>query len=106
MSNDIVSLVSIAIIAAAVPLIVGMLRLRVADVVLLIGFGILLGPESLRIISVTPPIMLLSDLGLAMLFFLAGLELEQASVRGRSGRLAAAGWGISLLIAGIVSGLL
>ena len=106
MSNDLVSLVAIAIIAAAVPLIVGMLRLRVADVVLLIGFGILLGPESLRIISVTPPIMLLSDLGLAMLFFLAGLALEQASVRGRSGRLAAAGWGISLLIAGIVSGLL
>ena len=106
MSNDLVSLVAIAVIAAAVPLIVGMLRLRVADVVLLIGFGILLGPESLRIISVTPPIMLLSELGLAMLFFLAGLELEQASVRGRSGRLAAAGWGISLLIAGIVSGLL
>jgi Kef-type K+ transport system membrane component KefB len=105
-SNDLVSLVAIAVIAAAVPLIVGMLRLRVADVVLLIGFGILLGPESLRIISVTPPIMLLSELGLAMLFFLAGLELEQASVRGRSGRLAAAGWGISLLIAGIVSGLL
>lgn len=106
MSNDLVSLFAIALIAALVPLIVGMLRLRIADVVLLIGFGILLGPEALRFISVTPPIMLLSDLGLAMLFFLAGLELEQNSVRGRSGRLAAAGWGISLLIAGIVSGLL
>ncbi len=106
MSNDLVSLVAIAIIAAAVPLIVGLLRLRVADVVLLIGCGILLGPEALRIISVTPPILLLSELGLAMLFFLAGLELEQSSVRGRSGRLAAAGWGISLLIAGVVSGLL
>jgi Kef-type K+ transport system membrane component KefB len=105
-SNDLVSLVAIAIIAAAVPLIVGLLRLRVADVVLLIGCGILLGPEALRIISVTPPILLLSELGLAMLFFLAGLELEQSSVRGRSGRLAAAGWGISLLIAGVVSGLL
>ena len=106
MSNDLVSLFAIALIAALVPLIVGMLRLRIADVVLLIGFGILLGPEALRFISVTPPIMLLSDLGLAMLFFLAGLELEQNSVRGRSGRLAAAGWGISLLIAGIVSGVL
>ena len=106
MSNDLVSLFAIALIAALVPLIVGMLRLRIADVVLLIGFGILLGPEALRFISVTPPIMLLSDLGLAMLFFLAGLELEQNSVRGRSGRLAAAGWGISLLIAGVVSGVL
>ena len=106
MSNDLVSLFAIALIAALVPLIVGMLRLRIADVVLLIGFGILLGPEALRFISVTPPIMLLSDLGLAMLFFLAGLEREQNSVRGRSGRLAAAGWGISLLIAGVVSGVL
>ena len=68
MSNDLVSLFAIALIAALVPLIVGMLRLRIADVVLLIGFGILLGPEALRFISVTPPIMLLSDLGLAMLF--------------------------------------
>lgn len=38
-----------------------------------------------------------------MLFFQAGLELERRAVRGQSGRLAAIGWGVSLLLAGIVS---
>lgn len=105
-STDLLSLLAIAIVAAAVPLIVGLLRLRIADVVLLIGCGIVLGPQCLGVITVTEPIALLSELGLAMLFFLAGLELEQASVRGQSGRLAAIGWGISLLLAGLASALL
>ena len=83
-----------------------MLRLRIADVVLLIGCGILLGPQVFGFISVTDPIALLAELGLAMLFFLAGLELEQSSVRGQSGRLAAAGWGVSLLLAGLAAGIL
>ena len=100
------SLLAIAIVAAAVPLFVGMLRLRIADVVLLIGCGILLGPQVFGFISVTDPIALLAELGLAMLFFLAGLELEQSSVRGQSGRLAAAGWGVSLLLAGLAAGIL
>lgn len=105
-STDLLSLLAIAIVAAAVPLVVGLLRLRIADVVLLIGCGIVLGPQCLAVITVTEPIALLSELGLAMLFFLAGLELEQASVRGQSGRLAAIGWGISLLLAGLASALL
>ena len=71
-SNDLISLLAIAIVAAAVPLFVGMLRLRIADVVLLIGCGILLGPQVFGFISVTDPIALLAELGLAMLFFLAG----------------------------------
>jgi Kef-type K+ transport system membrane component KefB len=100
------SLLAIAIVAAAVPLFVGMLRLRIADVVLLIGCGILLGPQAFGFIRVTDPIALLAELGLAMLFFLAGLELEQSSVRGQSGRLAAAGWGVSLLLAGLAAGIL
>ena len=105
-SKELISLLAIAIVAAAVPLVVGLLRLRIADVVLLLGFGIVLGPEALGVIGVTAPISLLSELGLAMLFFLAGLELEQASVRGQSGRLAAIGWGISLLLAGVASSIL
>ena len=105
-STDLMSLLAIAIVAAAVPLIVGLLRVRIADVVLLIAFGIILGPQALGVIKVTDPITLLAELGLAMLFFLAGLELEQSSVRGQSGRLAAAGWAISLLLAGIAAGIL
>ncbi|MUH45093.1 MAG: hypothetical protein F2793_01140 [Actinobacteria bacterium] len=104
--TDLVSLVTIAAIAAAVPLFVGLVRLRVADVVLLIGLGILFGPSAIDLIRVTGAITLLSELGLGMLFFLAGLELEERAIRGESGRLAAIGWGSSLLLAGVAAAVL
>jgi Kef-type K+ transport system membrane component KefB len=66
-------------------------------------------------IEVDDSVSLLNELGLGLLFFLAGYELEQRAIRGRSGRLAGAGWlsslGISLIVvwglwrAGIVNDL-
>lgn len=103
MSEEFRSLLVIAAIAAFVPLIVGLLRIKVAEVVLLLGAGVLFGPQVVGWITVDSSIGLLAELGLGMLFFLAGLELEARAVRGQSGRLAAIGWGISLLLAGIVS---
>lgn len=99
METELISLLVIAAIAAVVPLIVGLFRLKIAEVVLLLGFGILFGPELLGWIEVDDAIDLLSELGLGLLFFLAGLELEQRAVRGLSGRLAATGWVTSLVIA-------
>lgn len=99
MNRELASLAAILIIAAFVPLIVGLFRLKVAEVVLLLGAGILAGPEVLGFIEVDGAIDLLSELGLGMLFFLAGLELEQRAIRGRSGKLAASGWFLSLATA-------
>ena len=99
METELLSLVVIAAIAAFVPLIVGLFRIKVAEVVLLLGFGIVLGPEVAGWIEIDASIGLLSELGLGLLFFLAGLELEQRAIRGQSGRLAAIGWGISLVVA-------
>lgn len=99
MSDEFQSLLVITAIAAFVPLIVGLFRIKVAEVVLLLGAGIVFGPQALAWITVDGSISLLSELGLGLLFFLAGMELEQRAVRGESGRLAAIGWGISLLVA-------
>ena len=99
MHSEFFSLLVIAAIAAVVPVIVGLFRLKIAEVVLLLGFGILLGPEVADWIEVDTTINLLSELGLGLLFFLAGLELEQRAVRGESGRLAATGWIVSLVLA-------
>ncbi len=93
------SLVVIAAIAALTPLAVGLFRIKVAEVVILLGAGILCGPELLGWIMVDDSIELLSQLGLGLLFFLAGMELEQRAVRGESGKLAAIGWGLSLVVA-------
>ena len=103
MSEEFRSLLVIASIAAFVPLIVGLFRIRVAEVVLLLGAGVVFGPQVIGWITVDSSIELLSELGLGMLFFLAGLELEARAVKGESGRLAAIGWGISLLLAGLAA---
>jgi Kef-type K+ transport system membrane component KefB len=102
-SGEFRSLLVIAAIAAFVPLIVGLFRIKVAEVVLLLGAGVIFGPQLVGWITVDSSIELLSDLGLGLLFFLAGHELEGRAVRGESGKLAAIGWGVSLLLAGIVS---
>ena len=103
MTEEFQSLVVIAAIAALVPLVVGLFRIKVAEVVLLLGAGIVFGPEVLGWITVDESIDLLSELGLGLLFFLAGMELEQRAVRGQSGRLAAMGWFLSLGVAAIAS---
>lgn len=103
MSEEFRSLVVIAAIAAFVPLIVGLFRIKVAEVVLLLGAGIIFGPEVIGWITVDESISLLSELGLGLLFFLAGMELEQRAIRGQSGRLAAIGWFLSLGVAALAA---
>jgi Kef-type K+ transport system membrane component KefB len=102
-SEEFRSLVVIAAIAAFVPLLVGLFRIKVAEVVLLLGAGIIFGPEVIGWITVDDSIALLSELGLGLLFFLAGMELEQRAIRGQSGRLAAIGWFLSLGVAALAA---
>jgi Kef-type K+ transport system membrane component KefB len=106
LKTELYSLLVIAAIAAATPLLVGLLRLPVAEVVLMLGFGILFGPEVLGWIQLDEAIDLLAELGLAFLFFAAGLELEKHAIRGRSGKLALTGWLVSAALALAVTGVL
>lgn len=99
LATNVASLFVIALIAASVPIVVGLFRLKIAEVVLLLGFGVLFGPQGLGLITVNSTTNTFNELGLGMLFFLAGYELEMVSVRGRSGRLAVSGWLISLALA-------
>ncbi len=99
LSHELLSLLVIALIAALTPLLVGLLKLRVAEVVVLLGAGVVFGSHGLHWIVVDDAIELLAELGLGFLFFAAGLELEQEAIRGRSGRLAGIGWVLSALAA-------
>jgi len=51
-------------------------RLRVPDIVLLIGFGALLGPHGLHVLERSEAITLLGAVGLLYIMFLAGLEID------------------------------
>jgi Kef-type K+ transport system membrane component KefB len=79
--------------------------LRLPAVVLEIVAGIALGPSGVGWVEVDEPVAVLALIGLAMLLFLAGLEIEFERLRGRVLALAAASFGVSLvaaLAAGIV----
>lgn len=103
---DLMSMLVIALIAALTPLLVGLFNLKVAEVVVLLGAGVLCGPHGLHWIVVDDAVVLLAQMGLGFLFFSAGLELEQSSIQGRSGRLACIGWLASALVAIAVAWLL
>lgn len=99
MLADLGSLFVVVAIAAAVPILIGMLRLPVPEVVLFLVLGVVFGPSVLAFMQIDAPINLISELGLGMLFFLAGFELERSALRGRDGRLAVFGWLASIGLA-------
>lgn len=99
------SLVLIAALAVAAPLAVRLLDpvIKVPIVVFEIVLGILFGPSLLGWIESTPFTDTLADFGLAMLFFVAGNEIDFTAIRGRPIKRASAGWVISLA-AGVGAG--
>jgi Kef-type K+ transport system membrane component KefB len=72
-------------------------------VVLEIVLGILIGPDVLDIAKVNTYITVLSNFGLSMLFFFAGLEVIEKRVSSRLLKLGTVGWTLSLGI-GLVLG--
>ncbi|MEV7604933.1 cation:proton antiporter [Paenarthrobacter sp. NPDC089322] len=101
------SLVLIAVLAVAAPLAARFLDrvVRVPIVVFEIVLGMLLGPSLLGWIQSSEFTDTLADFGLAVLFFVAGNEIDFALIRGRPAIRASLGWVISLG-AGIGAGLL
>lgn len=94
-----------AVIAPLLAALVGR-ALLVPLVVFEIALGMLIGPSGLGWVDAGSPLLgTLSSLGLAMLFFMAGNEVDPASLRGSTGRRALGGWGVSAVIA-LAAGLL
>lgn len=98
MEISIGTMVLLPLVAVAAPLLVRAVGVWVAVplVVFEIVLGILLGPSVLGWIEPDDFVTLLSDLGLALLFFLAGNEIDFRTIRGRPIGRAAMGWIISL----------
>jgi len=94
------SLVVVAAIAVAAPLLVGMFpKIRVPAVVFEIVAGIVVGPHGLKLVKrVDVPVQILALVGLAFLLFLAGLEIDLERLRGRLLRLAGLGFVATLAL--------
>jgi Kef-type K+ transport system membrane component KefB len=104
-SESFLTVVSVAAIAAfAAGLVADRLPLPV--VVVEIVLGIAVGPELLGLAQPDAFLDFFASLGLGMLFFFAGYEIDFDQIRGVPLRLAALGWLLSLVLAYSIGGLL
>ena len=98
--------VVLAATVAAVTVAVLPRRLAPPVVVVELLLGILVGPQLLGIAQADDFIQFFSDLGLGMLFFFAGYEIDLDRIRGRPLELGALGWAVSLALAYGIGGIL
>ncbi len=100
----IVDLVVIALAAVVAPVLAELVRrVGIPSVVLEIGLGILGGSAVAGLIKPDPTVSVLSNMGLSLLMFLAGYELQLSRVRGRPIMLALTGWLSSLVLAAVAA---
>jgi Kef-type K+ transport system membrane component KefB len=104
-SESFLAVVAAAAIAALVAGLVGP-HLALPVVVIEIVLGIVIGPELLGLAEADDFLDFFSNLGLGMLFFFAGYEIDFERIRGSPLKLAALGWLLSLALAYSLGGLL
>lgn len=92
LSQDFVSLFVIALAALLAPLLSSATRKRVPDVVWLLILGVIIGPSVLGIAQVSDSVHLLREIGMGILFLIAGTEINISQVRAKPGRVAAITW--------------
>ncbi|MGH9277821.1 MAG: cation:proton antiporter, partial [Acidimicrobiales bacterium] len=100
-SVDAVSFLVIVSTSAVAALIVSVVapKLTVPVVVVELLLGIVIGPQGTGLAEVDDFTEFLGNLGLGMLFYFAGYEIDFERIRGRPLKLAAMGWGLSLALA-------
>ncbi|MFL0460414.1 cation:proton antiporter [Kytococcus sedentarius] len=101
-SHAVVTFFWVAAAAVVAPLLAAALGGRVAQVVALLGLGVLIGPH---VTGVAHPgdVALVSELGLGLLFLLAGFEIDVESLKGPSGRRAWGTWAVCFGLAVLVA---
>jgi Kef-type K+ transport system membrane component KefB len=81
-------------------------RLVLPVVVLELVLGIVIGPQVLDLAKIDPTTNLFGNLGLGMLFFFAGYEIDFERIRGKPLEIGALGWLLSLALAYGIGGIL
>ncbi len=103
MTADLVSLAVIALVALACPVAAKMIPGKlIPETVFLLMAGALLGPHMLNVIGITDSVALLSDLGLAFLFLLAGYEINPKEITGHQGKRGLVTWLVTFGLAFVV----
>ncbi len=99
MTEELVSLAVIVLVAALCPIIAQSIPKKpIPETVFLLIAGALLGPNMAGVINLSDSISLLSELGLAFLFLLAGFEIDPKNVTGHQGKRGFATWLVCLAL--------
>ena len=107
MTQELVSLTIIMAVTAVSPIVAQLIPGRfIPQTVLLLVTGAALGPYGLGVIEVNDAVKLLSELGMAFLFLLAGYEIDPKRLAGHQGKVGLVTWIITLGLAGLVVTLL
>jgi Kef-type K+ transport system membrane component KefB len=99
------AIIAASALAASIATLAGGRGLVVPVVVIELLLGVVLGPYVLGL-HVNQFIQFFSDLGLGLLFFFAGYEIDMQRIMGRPLRLGLIGWAISLALAYAIGGVL
>lgn len=81
-------------------------KLVLPVVVIELLLGIAIGPQGFELAEIDPTTDFLGDLGLGMLFFFAGYEIDFQRIKGKPLRLGTMAWVLSLLLAYGLGGVL
>lgn len=102
------SFFAIVVVAAVAAITVAVVPKRFAPpvVVLELVLGIVIGPEVLGLAQTDDFVEFFSNLGLGMLFFFAGYEIDFERIKGMPMRLGAFGWLLSIALAYGIGGVL
>jgi Kef-type K+ transport system membrane component KefB len=100
------AIVTTAAIAGSLSAVVGARGVFLPVVVIELVLGVLVGPQVLDVAHVNDFTEFFADLGLGMLFFFAGYEIDIERIRGNPLRLGVLGWLLSLALAYSLGGIL
>jgi Kef-type K+ transport system membrane component KefB len=104
-ARDFLVVATVAAMAGTLAALIGGRGILLPAVVLELLLGVVIGPQVLGL-DTSAFLDLFADLGLGMLFFLAGYEIDLRRIAGAPLRLAVLGWALSLVLAYSIGGLL
>src|SRR3954464_8202404 len=82
-TGSFLAIVATSAVAASLVAVAGGRNLFVPVVVVELGLGVLIGPQVLELAHVNSFTQFFADLGLGMLFFFAGYEIDVDRIRGK-----------------------
>lgn len=100
-----ISLFWIALAAMLSPILSALTRKKLPDVVILIILGSLIGPHALGLADTENGVGLIKDLGLGVLFLLAGYEVNTRALQSKQGGFASVTWLVSFVLGLLAGGL-